>query len=597
MSTSDVCPLCDEPLPPEVVAGPPETHFRCVGCSVALTWKNGAAIPTPKSSAPRPILPSTSQFTSGSGILPAAPIGIAPLPRRPSQPLASRSPWSDATATELPRPAPSVPTEASAPSWLDAAGGAIPPEHQWSDATNVGPFSAEATRVDAPSASQRTQGMPSWIDDTLVRPNAAPVPLPRTGGTGSFPRAQPIPMQTQSLFAPFNAPAPLPRTSGTGSFPAATPLPSKGATGSFPAATPLKTSTTGSFAAVTRAKPLTGSFAALPRPAGSTTGAFPSVPKSLEEPPPPMASISDAILRPVPTPPMPTVLARKPVEGESSNATATALEPIGEPAPTNITAASLRPIDDPPTGQTAALEPVATNATGPSLQAVEEPGEATVAAAPMPVEKKPVRRTQVVAPKTPAPNAKLKLILIIAVPVAVLLVGLVLYFSLRTTTPTVIELPPRPEPIVAKPPPEPEPAATPEPVAPTPVPLEAPMLLAGKPVVLDYPDKPSPPVPGTNDAVIAKARALAEKGTARLDAKDGKAAVKFFRASMKTYPAYLAAYRGLGRSLAVTNDKKGALQMLNIYLRAVPEAEDAEDLKALVAKLSAPAPAKKKRKR
>lgn len=421
----------------------------------------------------------------------------------------------------------------------------MPPENQWSDATNVNPFGTEATRVDSPIANQPTQGMPAWIEDTLVRPPTQ----------GSFPKAQPIPMQTQSLFAPFNAPAPLPRTVGTATFPAA--------------------------------KPVTGAFAALPRPARKITGTFPSVPRPPEGPL--MASISDAILKPVPSPPgTATVVARPPKE--DSSATATALEPIDDPP----TGPSLKAMADP--GEpTVAAGPALTGETGPSLEAVVEAGDSTAASTHIPVEKKPARRTQATAPKTSDPNEKLKLILLVAVPLAVLLLGLVIWLAVRAPTPpTVIELPNVAEPVIAKPPPPPPVAQpTPEPV-PTPAPVEAPKLLAGKPVVLDYPDKPSPAVPGTNDAVIAKARALADKGAARLAAKDGKGAVKFFRASMKTYPAYLAAYRGLGRALAATNDKKGALQMLNIYLRAVPEADDAEELKALVAKLSAPAPAKKK---
>jgi hypothetical protein len=704
------CPLCDEPLPAEVVTGPADAQFRCGGCSVALTWKNGAAVPTPRSSAPvRPSAPIVSPWVSASGLLPPAPSGPAPLPRttaplprpRPSAPVTSASPWSDSTSIEPPAgyhprtvelPRPSVSTEAAVPSWLESAAADVPPSYpaeqwsdpapayapeqwsdpapaypaeqwsdatsvgppsqpdpqwsdpapgypaeQWSDATSVGPPSqpapqwsdpapaspaeqwSDATSVEAlghsapePTAVDRPAVQPAWMDSTLVRPPAAPTtgaPLPRTP-TGTFPKARPsapIPKSTQ-VFGTYSGPAPVkpPQAIPTG-------------TQAFGSFGPSKTitseqvpTTTQTFGYVPPSGP--SSAPELTRVPKSPTGSFPrarpSAPRPAATAPAPPAEVTVMARAPTGTPPKGAVLGRMTLDQSAPELTATAAPTPPSPAPASMrdTAASLRPIDDAPTEMTAGLAAAASDSPAePASDFEAEPNDAAAAVneaaqtndAPDASPKtrsdrpsKPVRRVLAAAAKAQQPFP-LKKALIIGAPVAALLLGLSIWLIARRSPappppPAVVEipLPPEPAPVVVAPPAPPVEEIKP--------PVAAVPMLDGKPMVLEGDKGPDVEVAGANPAQVAKARAAYRNGNARLAAGDKKGALKLFRASLKAYPGYVAAYRGLGRALAATGDKKAAIKVLKAYVKAVPEADDVASINKLIDKLGKKAPARRK---
>ncbi len=249
--TAPTCPLCEEPLPVEVMTGPPEAILQCRGCAMSLTWRNGVVMPTPRAPTaqpPRPSapimgawsqIPSGSQpgFTAASSLLPQPPAS-GPLPRGTI---------------------PSAPATPLAP--LPRGGGGFP--------------------VPAPATPQ--------------------APIPR--GSGSF--SNPLPRGTGSFPAAPVTGAPLPRS--TGSFPATSPSSAiPRGTGSYPAtagAAPLPRGT-GSFAATVPSAPsplprATGSFPATalpgsPIPRGSVSSAGPSLPTPLPRPPDPGAPYAPA---------------------------------------------------------------------------------------------------------------------------------------------------------------------------------------------------------------------------------------------------------------------------------------------------------------
>ncbi len=133
--------------------------------------------------------------------------------------------------------------------------------------------------------------------------------------------------------------------------------------------------------------------------------------------------------------------------------------------------------------------------------------------------------------------------------------------------------------VLAPPPPAPPP--TPPATAEAKAPPVAVRMLAGKPVVLE--DEPLGD--GPNAAIVAKARAACRRGDARLAARDRKAAIKAYRAALKLYPAYIGAYRGLGRALAIAGDKAAAIKVLSVYVVTVPEAKDVTAINQLIEKL------------
>lgn len=242
--------------------------------------------------------------------------------------------------------------------------------------------------------------------------------------------------------------------------------------------------------------------------------------------------------------------------------------PEPEPEQARATDAELAPISAAPAGSS------------------EEP-EATVQA-PL----KPARR--VLAPTARAqPAFPLKTALIVAAPltVVVLLIGGTWVWMRRPPAPpppVVQKLPvPPPPPVVVAPPPAP-PTEEPKP-PPAPVPM-----LSGKPVVLEYDvGADAAELPGANPALVAKARDAYRKGNARLAAGDKKGAIKLYRASLKFYPAYVGALRGLGRALAASGDKK-AINVLKLYVKTVPEAEDVGAINALIEKLGKKPPARRR---
>ena len=199
-----------------------------------------------------------------------------------------------------------------------------------------------------------------------------------------------------------------------------------------------------------------------------------------------------------------------------------------------------------------------------------------------------------VVPRSAAPtrvqrSSNARLALIIGAPLVVLaLAGGWLLFLRKPEPVAVVEipLPPPPPVVVAPPPPEPEP----EPVKPPPVAVRT---IAGKPMVLEY-GAAGEAVEGANPAIVAKARAASLAGDKRLAAKDPKGALKLYRASLKIYPAYLGAYRGMGRALAASGDKKGAIKVLSAYVKIAPEAADADEINKLIEKLGKKPPTRRK---
>jgi hypothetical protein len=104
--------------------------------------------------------------------------------------------------------------------------------------------------------------------------------------------------------------------------------------------------------------------------------------------------------------------------------------------------------------------------------------------------------------------------------------------------------------------------------------------LGGKQVVLEYDTqaREAKPVPnaakGDQDA-IARARTSYAAGNTRLFAGDADGAIKNYKQALAAYPAYVAAYRGLGLAYAQKGDNAAAAKALRTYVSAAPGAKDA----------------------
>ncbi|HEY5945566.1 MAG TPA: tetratricopeptide repeat protein, partial [Kofleriaceae bacterium] len=104
--------------------------------------------------------------------------------------------------------------------------------------------------------------------------------------------------------------------------------------------------------------------------------------------------------------------------------------------------------------------------------------------------------------------------------------------------------------------------------------------IGGKPVVLEYDTqaregKPVPNAPKEDQAAIGKARTSYAAGNTRLFAGDAEGAIKNYRQALAYYPAYVAAYRGLGLAYAQKGDNAAAAKALRTYVGAAPGAKDA----------------------
>ncbi len=480
----------------------------------------------------------------------------------------SGTPWSDSTAVELPRP--SVPTDAASPSWLESAQAEVPAASPWSDSTSVEPLGSgapEPTAIDSPAVQ------PDWMTKTLVRAPAAPstgAPLPRTA-TGAYPAARPsspIPTKTQAFGSYASSPSPI----------------------------PTKTQTFGSVAVARGVPgPSDAEKTVMGRSPSSTTAPKGGLLGRLDR-----MSAAESSATTVPVPAVPRRMSFDPPE---PTATAPALTATEHPAP------GPRSFDSrsaPELTRTAPLEPSASEAfdadaqdlprdTAAALAPIND-AEAPEPAADKPI--KPVRRTLPATPKTTQPFP-IKTALLVGVPLAVVLLGGAgLWLWVRQpgkpTPPDVQELPlpPAPPVVVAPPPPPPVPVPVPEVVKPPPPVVP---MIAGKPIVLEYDTgAEAAEVPGAPAATVARAREAFKKGNARLAAGDKKGALKLFKASLKSYPAYVGAYRGLGRALAATGDKKNAIKTLKYYVKVVPEAEDVGAINTLIEKLGKKPPGRRK---
>lgn len=162
---------------------------------------------------------------------------------------------------------------------------------------------------------------------------------------------------------------------------------------------------------------------------------------------------------------------------------------------------------------------------------------------------------------------------------------------------------PKPAPVVAKTPePGPKPAEPPV-KAPGPGPSAAPKpaapagpKLGGKQVVLEYDKGPEggAALPPEIAADVQRARTLYQQGNAKLFGGDAKAAVSLYEQSLKAYPGYVGAYRGLGLAWSERKESARALAAFRTYAKNAPGAKDAALIKKVIAKLEAEVAASKK---
>lgn len=110
-------------------------------------------------------------------------------------------------------------------------------------------------------------------------------------------------------------------------------------------------------------------------------------------------------------------------------------------------------------------------------------------------------------------------------------------------------------------------------------------------VVLDYDAASGPkpasstPLPEGADDAVARARTLYRRGTEKLFAGDNSGAVRDYQAAIAAYPDYIGGYRGLGVGWERLNDAPRAIAAFNIYLRTVPNARDAPQIRQRIERL------------
>jgi len=123
-------------------------------------------------------------------------------------------------------------------------------------------------------------------------------------------------------------------------------------------------------------------------------------------------------------------------------------------------------------------------------------------------------------------------------------------------------------------------------------PARAASTLAGKQVVLEYDTQvregtAAANAPSADRAAISRARTSYAAGNTRRFAGDADGAILNYRQALAYYPAYVAAYRGLGLAYAKKGDRANALEALRTYLRAAPNAKDAASIRKRVDTLAA----------
>jgi hypothetical protein len=110
-------------------------------------------------------------------------------------------------------------------------------------------------------------------------------------------------------------------------------------------------------------------------------------------------------------------------------------------------------------------------------------------------------------------------------------------------------------------------------------------------VVLDYDAASGPkpasqnPLPDGADDAVAKARSLYRRGTEKLFAGDNSGAVRDYQAALAAYPDYIGGYRGLGVGWERLGNAPRAIAAFNIYLRTVPGARDAPQIRQRIERL------------
>jgi hypothetical protein len=159
---------------------------------------------------------------------------------------------------------------------------------------------------------------------------------------------------------------------------------------------------------------------------------------------------------------------------------------------------------------------------------------------------------------------------------------------------------PEPKPVeakpVEKPEPRPEPKPEPKPVdakpvekKPEPKPAEtksaeakpAAAKAASRKVVIEY-DKD--PVDADAPPEVKRARGLYLDGNKKLSG-DANGAVALYQSSLKAYPGYVAAYRGMGLAFVQLKDTPKALASFKTYVKLAPGAKDAPLIKKVIEKL------------
>ena len=143
-------------------------------------------------------------------------------------------------------------------------------------------------------------------------------------------------------------------------------------------------------------------------------------------------------------------------------------------------------------------------------------------------------------------------------------------------------------------PPVQEPSAKPRPPDPE-------VKLDNKRVVLEYDDAPAPtpaPAPRAGSATavashpaavdpeeVARARKAYRGGNTKLFNGDANGAAEAYQEALRIYPGYVAGYRGLGLAYTEQGDKPKALAAFRLYLKTVPQANDAPLIKKRLEKL------------
>jgi regulator of sirC expression with transglutaminase-like and TPR domain len=83
---------------------------------------------------------------------------------------------------------------------------------------------------------------------------------------------------------------------------------------------------------------------------------------------------------------------------------------------------------------------------------------------------------------------------------------------------------------------------------------------------------------------VKRARGLYLDGNKKLSG-DANGAVALYQSSLKAYPGYVAAYRGMGLAFVQLKDTPKALASFKTYVKLAPGAKDAPLIKKVIEKL------------